>query len=207
MSTEKISVTDQSLATAAFDGSLRYLAGVPEIHRNNYSALIPPTTANNASQGYTPGSIWIAGGIIYSLSSESLGVAVWLEAASTFGGNFEIFQDNALSGTTSQTLQQKINVVTASLPVGQYLLNTNYILSCTSANRTVGTQLNVDGVALETELQIIISTANLNYPVSNYFVFTTVAAGTHVLELLWRAISNSTTAQIKLARVMIWRVG
>ena len=62
---------------------------------NNFAAAAAPTTANDASQAYSAGSVWIYAGVGYICTDPTIGAAVWVAGG---GGSVLLTGAQAVAG-------------------------------------------------------------------------------------------------------------
>lgn len=67
---------------------------------NNFTASAAPTSTDDNSKGYTPGSTWIYDGVVYTNTSATIGAATWAAG----GGPTYPVQGNPVAKTSSGTL-------------------------------------------------------------------------------------------------------
>ena len=81
--------------------------------KNNLSATAAPTAGDDVLDGYSVGSTWVFGGIVYTCVSATAGAAIW-----TGAGNAPIAQGAPVAKTTSSTLTAA-NLLAAMITVAQ----------------------------------------------------------------------------------------
>ncbi|WP_144378524.1 hypothetical protein [Mesorhizobium amorphae] len=80
--------------------------------KNNFAAGAAPTANDDANDGYTPGSVWVFGGVVYTCTNATAGAAVW-----GAGGAFTA-QGAPVAKTTSSTLTAA-NLLAGMITVAQ----------------------------------------------------------------------------------------
>lgn len=66
--------------------------------KNNFAGTAAPTANEDVLDGYSVGSTWIYGGVVYTCTSAAVGAAVWTS------GNAPLVQAAPVAKTTSSTL-------------------------------------------------------------------------------------------------------
>ncbi len=75
------------------------------VHKNNFTAIVAPTSTDDSGDGYSIGSLWFdtVTGLLYVATSVGVGTATWEEVASSVGGITQLTGDvTAGPGSGSQ---------------------------------------------------------------------------------------------------------
>lgn len=91
---------------------------------NNYTATVAPSTGNDSTQGYAPGSMWldVTGGKVYFCRSAAAGAATWIDASG--GGAVTDNANGTYSAGATTIYGAQINEYTAETVIAadDYLL-------------------------------------------------------------------------------------
>jgi hypothetical protein len=100
--------------------------------KNNLSALAPPTTANDSSQGYEIGSVWITSFGVWRCVDSSVGAAVWFQVSSVnSNGSSGLYAQTADSTPITNTLVAQTligaGVGTLSVPANGFSVGDSFV--------------------------------------------------------------------------------
>jgi len=127
-----------------------------------------------------------------------------------FGSEFEIFQSLGQSNTTSTTLVSKIDITSASKPVGTYRIGFSASLSNSNGNQDWRVAFSVDGTLVHSyddgENRYQAAPSGSNNWSSQSFVFYLVLASPATVGLDIDFAAGGSTARIADATIEIWRV-
>lgn len=123
-----------------------------------------------------------------------------------FGAFYQYEESLTTSSTSSTTFQNKLSLVTPTLPIGSYRINWTAILSHDTASRQSESQVTLDASEIwliKNEGARVLS----EYANTAFHHVTFGSAATHTIDLNYRRSSGSSaTVTIKEARIEIWRV-
>lgn len=128
-------------------------------------------------------------------------------AAQVLGDNFEDFLDNTLFSTTSNVNQVAASFLTASKATGRYRIAMNFVWRYSSTANSAIFGLYVDGVLIDTEMQMEVSDNAANERLHDcifaYVDFASIT--THTIELRVRGEAAGSTLEVHNVRAEIWR--
>lgn len=170
----------------------------------NLVATTAPTNTNDSSQGYSVGSRWfdITNDKEYVCVDSTVSAAIWL--LTTFGSRVQTAVSEALSSTTSTTLQSKLVLTTSSLPLGIYRIGWYFEIGNTTqyVNCEYRVRLGATTIAFGRSPDLT-GAADLTSE-SGFYYTPTAISGVQTIDIFYRALAN--TAQIRRARLEIFRV-
>lgn len=157
------------------------------------TGLIGPTGPSGGPQGVT-GVMGLTG---------PQGVTGPSGASPIFGSNFQTVESDTNSSTTSGTFQQKVRLTTTALNSGNYYIG--YSAEIFGTNGTLFSPPDTEG-RVQIDDTTTIATVDTNYEVASMsgFFVATLTSGSHTIDIDYRAANR--TANIRRARIVLWRV-
>jgi len=117
-----------------------------------------------------------------------------------FGAQFSPSSSEAESVTTETTYQQKLRLTSQTLKVGnQYVVFWYAEVRANLQNKKVAVRVQIDDTTTELEVE---HEGNEWLSLAGYALFTVTAAGTHFVDIDYRAVDG--TAYIRKARLLGW---
>ncbi len=123
-----------------------------------------------------------------------------------FGTEFGFFQSIPVASTTSDTFQTKLSGATASLPAGLYRIAVSYGWNLDSTTTDFEARLLLDGISGMTHRQEPSDSGTDQQRYVARVLYLNLSAGTHTLNLEYRATQAGDTASIWDAVIEYWRV-
>jgi hypothetical protein len=118
--------------------------------------------------------------------------------------NFDYAEDNTTSQTTSTTFQQKLRLTTDNIPGGEYVIHYSAELNITGGfSDMVSMQVQVDDTTTLAEFS---DKTRYDFGAASGFARVTLSTGIHNIDIDYRATSASYAAEIRRARIMLWKV-
>lgn len=167
------------------------------------------STARVSANDTTPSFLFskLVPGIGISLSELNDGANETLSIinnSGNFGDVFTFNESESESSTTSSLYQEKLKLTTPSLDAGSYYLSWYYeVKTDTGSNKTLITQVQRDDTEVLSESDHIDTRGNFQGAAG--FDFLTLTAGVHFFDIDYK-VGTTTTATIKRARMIIWRI-
>ena len=127
-----------------------------------------------------------------------------LDGLGVFGQEFQFEQDNAGSTTTSSTYQNKLTLVTPSLPLGNYILFYSWAMSGSNNNTRYESRVQRNGADVVEAFQRA-GQANSTFLNAGPEVFTGIS-GVQTFEIDYRKVGGSGNVTISNAHLVIWRI-
>lgn len=122
-----------------------------------------------------------------------------------FGASLFTSESEPISGTTSGTFQQKLTMSVTSLPLGDYILAYQLLLTGTANNTQIEARVQLDDstdIVTQTARLTIANGAYLSAGHKAFFTF----SGNHFFDVDWRKSAGSGTAQVQWVRMAFWRI-
>ena len=127
-------------------------------------------------------------------------------AANVFGDEFQVFESDGTSSTTSATYQNKINSTTTNLPSGDYIIMYSAEIGNENNNKSIICQARcLIGGTIVGQVEDRSSSPDDNAFVSFSGIKKLSLSGVTTVQIQYRRVKNS-TATIRRARVVLWRV-
>jgi len=125
-----------------------------------------------------------------------------------FGANDQYAESEGTSTTTSTTYQQKLRLTTPSIPAGDYRISYSYEVRNDAGDKERDVQVEVDDttqIAEDRSSTNIVASGSGFLPTAGFKVLTLTAA-VHNIDIDFRSTAAGGTAEIRRARLHIWRV-
>lgn len=151
----------------------------------------------------TPSSYSGQGSTFVKVNAGETALEFVSDAGAVFGTEYEESESDAESNTSSSTFQDKLTLVTATVPAGDYHIGFYAEIANSSAEDTTEVRCTVDAVEvaqMENETK-----DNDNFVSFGGFKISTLTNAAHTLKIQFRR-GTSGTAAIRRARIEIWRV-
>ena len=126
-------------------------------------------------------------------------------AGAGFGTFLVTAESESLSGTTSGTYQQKLTMTTDDLPLGNYILLFQMLVTGTSNNTRTQVRVQRDNTEDVADFIVRLVIAAGAYQSAGHKVFFGIS-GVHTFDVDWRRDGGSGTAQIQWVRMAFWRI-
>jgi hypothetical protein len=113
-------------------------------------------------------------------------------------------EDNTLSQTTSETFQQKLRLTTGNIPGGDYIIQYSAEISITGGfSDMVSMQVQIDDATTIAEFS---DKTRYDFGAASGFAQVTLSTGVHNIDIDYRTTLTTYTAEIRRARLMLWKV-
>jgi len=152
--------------------------------------------ANTYGNGFVPQFTVNAQGQITSASNGP---------ALVIGDNFEQFLDDSPFSTNSGTNQVAASFTTSAKQTGLYRIGWKFNFTSNLTNSSSIFSLYVDGVLVDSELQVEIKDSTDDITFCNFAYVNFASVASHTIQLRLRT-ENSSTATLTRCRVELWRV-
>lgn len=127
-----------------------------------------------------------------------------LTSATVFGTEYNYFESDSTSSTTSKSYQNKINSTTTSLTGGDYLILASWEYTNSSSNIGTYAKVIIDGISIHESVttKLIQDGDWMNGAVTKKM---TLTSGTKTVQIQFKNAEDA-TAKIRNARLHIWRI-
>lgn len=122
-----------------------------------------------------------------------------------FGGEFSYSESLGVSTTTSVTYIEKLKHTTASIPAGTYYISWSAGAGNSNSNKSAMIRIQLDDSTIFAEGDVAVNSAGQYIPVGGHAI-AVLGAGVHFVDIDYLLVSIG-TAQIRNARLSMWRVG
>ena len=180
---------------------------------HNFQAVLAPTATDDATSGYSPGSLWVdlVADESYTCVDATPTLAVWKRTSNAVGSSYLGFVTNVASDAPSSTSSNVVWVEKASMLSVVLSIGANYILNYTAQLTTTASNGDFEVRVQHDNLTTVATMLGKPSGIGYYVTFAgsykfTAALGLGTFDMDYRRPGGSGSATIKEARMSLYRI-